>query len=67
MGAASGWPYIFGQHEVGTPRVTCSGWPFFYVVIPSQDKLSARTAAGPLMATLKEFKALHDVVHAALR
>ena len=24
---------------------SASGWPFFYVVLPSQDKLSARSAA----------------------
>ena len=24
---------------------SASGWPFFYVVLPSQDKLSARAAA----------------------
>ena len=28
---------------MGGPPV--GGWPFFYVVLPSQDKLSARSAA----------------------
>ena len=45
MGSASGWPYFFAIISTVRPRVTCWGLAFFYVVLPSQDKLSARSAA----------------------
>ena len=45
MGAASGWSYFFAIIELVVQGLPVGGWPFFYVVLPSQDKLSARSAA----------------------
>ncbi len=45
LGAASGWPYFFVIIEFVVQGLPVGGWPFFYVVLPSQDKLSARSAA----------------------
>ena len=45
MGAASGWPYFFAIIEFVVQGLPVGGWPVFYVVLPSQDKLSARSAA----------------------
>ena len=45
MGSASGWPYFFAIIKFVVQGSPVGGWPFFYVVLPSQDKLSARSAA----------------------
>ena len=45
MGSASGLPYFFAIISTVRLRVTCWGLALFYVVLPSQDQLSARTAA----------------------
>ena len=45
MGSASGWPYFFAIIKFVVQGSPVGSWPFFYVVLPSQDKLSARSAA----------------------
>ena len=45
MGSASGWPYFFAIISLEQMRITCWGLALFNVVLPSQNKLSARSAA----------------------